>query len=150
MRRRPMAWGDGWAVTASCRATPTPLRGRASSPPSPSHPKPKGRLLERGHRLDPARIPRSFPAAIAVRRARPQPDPHRAEAEGFAGAVRQHAQDLRRPGIGAGGPEDPRGAVPAAGEDPQQGRSEEHTSELQSLMRISYAVFCLKKKKHKP
>src|SRR3546814_7906332 len=34
------------------------------------------------------------------------------------------------------------------------GRSEEHTSELQSLMRISYAVFCLKKKhtkkKHRP
>src|SRR3546814_8356565 len=29
----------------------------------------------------------------------------------------------------------------------QIGRSEEHTSELQSLMRISYAVFCLKKKK---
>src|SRR3546814_3947139 len=28
-------------------------------------------------------------------------------------------------------------------------RSEEHTSELQSLMRISYAVFCLKKKKRK-
>src|SRR3546814_4223662 len=27
-------------------------------------------------------------------------------------------------------------------------RSEEHTSELQSLMRISYAVFCLKQKKH--
>src|SRR3546814_9940392 len=33
---------------------------------------------------------------------------------------------------------------PAAG---TAGRSEEHTSELQSLMRISYAVFCLKKKK---
>src|SRR3546814_5970894 len=29
-------------------------------------------------------------------------------------------------------------------------RSEEHTSELQSLMRISYAVFCLKKKNTKP
>src|SRR3546814_3949975 len=29
----------------------------------------------------------------------------------------------------------------------QEGRSEEHTSELQSLMRISYAVFCLNKKK---
>src|SRR3546814_6213536 len=29
-----------------------------------------------------------------------------------------------------------------------RGRSEEHTSELQSLMRISYAVFCLKKKTH--
>src|SRR3546814_10719325 len=28
----------------------------------------------------------------------------------------------------------------------EEGRSEEHTSELQSLMRISYAVFCLKKK----
>src|SRR3546814_2977389 len=30
--------------------------------------------------------------------------------------------------------------------DSRRGRSEEHTSELQSLMRISYAVFCLKKK----
>src|SRR3546814_10349978 len=30
------------------------------------------------------------------------------------------------------------------------GRSEEHTSELQSLMRISYAVFCLKKQKTTP
>src|SRR3546814_10237818 len=32
--------------------------------------------------------------------------------------------------------------------DANQFRSEEHTSELQSLMRISYAVFCLKKNKH--
>src|SRR3546814_2601702 len=32
---------------------------------------------------------------------------------------------------------------------PPTSRSEEHTSELQSLMRISYAVFCLKKKKKK-
>src|SRR3546814_6448538 len=32
------------------------------------------------------------------------------------------------------------------GEQAYHGRSEEHTSELQSLMRISYAVFCLKKK----
>src|SRR3546814_5261097 len=31
----------------------------------------------------------------------------------------------------------------------QDHRSEEHTSELQSLMRISYAVFCLKKKKNR-
>src|SRR3546814_10207847 len=37
-----------------------------------------------------------------------------------------------------------REAAMAKGEKP---RSEEHTSELQSLMRISYAVFCLKKKK---
>src|SRR3546814_710551 len=33
-------------------------------------------------------------------------------------------------------------------EDVRRIRSEEHTSELQSLMRISYAVFCLKKKTH--
>src|SRR3546814_1909091 len=32
-------------------------------------------------------------------------------------------------------------------ESPKPARSEEHTSELQSLMRISYAVFCLKKKR---
>src|SRR3546814_5884555 len=32
------------------------------------------------------------------------------------------------------------------GRDDHEGRSEEHTSELQSLMRLSYAVFCLKKK----
>src|SRR3546814_9139902 len=37
-------------------------------------------------------------------------------------------------------------ALPEAAPRP---RSEEHTSELQSLMRISYAVFCLKKKKKK-
>src|SRR3546814_4634578 len=41
----------------------------------------------------------------------------------------------------AGNPELGITAVPGAG-----ARSEEHTSELQSLMRISYAVFCLKKK----
>src|SRR3546814_10832848 len=46
--------------------------------------------------------------------------------------------------------------VRLAGDGPRQqrlagarGRSEEHTSELQSLMRTSYAVFCLKKKKKK-
>src|SRR3546814_6329568 len=35
------------------------------------------------------------------------------------------------------------------GQQRGEARSEEHTSELQSLMRISYAVFCLKKKKEK-
>src|SRR3546814_7317317 len=38
-------------------------------------------------------------------------------------------------------------ACTAAGLRSWRERSEEHTSELQSLMRISYAVFCLKKKK---
>src|SRR3546814_2136559 len=41
------------------------------------------------------------------------------------------------------------GPVPTLRELARAARSEEHTSELQSLMRISYAVFCLKKKKNK-
>src|SRR3546814_1773502 len=41
------------------------------------------------------------------------------------------------------------GAVCASHETVRPARSEEHTSELQSLMRISYAVFCLHKKKQK-
>src|SRR3546814_4787923 len=39
------------------------------------------------------------------------------------------------------------GSKAAIGAPRPEARSEEHTSELQSLMRISYAVFCLKKKK---
>src|SRR3546814_13811110 len=50
-----------------------------------------------------------------------------------------------RPGGGQQGRSAERGA--AAIRHRRRGRSEEHTSELQSLMRISYAVFCLKKKK---
>src|SRR3546814_1295150 len=46
--------------------------------------------------------------------------------------------------LGVGGNVDLTGS-PTGMDDP---RSEEHTSELQSLMRISYAVFCLKKKKN--
>src|SRR3546814_5734705 len=57
------------------------------------------------------------------------------------------AQSAGQAARGAGGPVDqragPRAALVAGG---TPGRSEEHTSELQSLMRISYAVFCLKKK----
>src|SRR3546814_2032624 len=45
-------------------------------------------------------------------------------------------------------PHRPRGPLHRR-ERPQPPRSEEHTSELQSLMRISYAVFCLKKKTNK-
>src|SRR3546814_4665526 len=68
----------------------------------------------------------------------------------------QHAGRLQRPheavderghGVAAGEvlPVRAAQAVARAGESR---RSEEHTSELQSLMRISYAVFCLKKKTH--
>src|SRR3546814_2520933 len=55
---------------------------------------------------------------------------------------------------GTGGPCEPGGttrparAIPAIAGGNGAERSEEHTSELQSLMRISYAVFCLKKKKN--
>src|SRR3546814_4749835 len=59
------------------------------------------------------------------------------------------SKDRRRAAAGIG--EDPRAAdAPALAERPlDEMRSEEHTSELQSLMRISYAVFCLKKKKYR-
>src|SRR3546814_3098841 len=43
-------------------------------------------------------------------------------------------------------PDDTRWGATADDDDLSEWRSEEHTSELQSLMRISYAVFCLKKK----
>src|SRR3546814_1056057 len=65
-------------------------------------------------------------------------------------ADRARTDVFRRRACGGGG----RAAVPASarlggepGGAPRAPRSEEHTSELQSLMRISYAVFCLKKKK---
>src|SRR3546814_6548203 len=47
------------------------------------------------------------------------------------------------------GDQDAGPATIGVGKTLHQIRSEEHTSELQSLMRISYAVFCLKKKKTK-
>src|SRR3546814_7809408 len=47
------------------------------------------------------------------------------------------------------GPRHPRHDRIAIEPQERHGRSEEHTSELQSLMRISYAVFCLKKKNSK-
>src|SRR3546814_9536980 len=55
-------------------------------------------------------------------------------------AFRVVVQWDRKTGRGVGG------AHVTSGKQPRIGRSEEHTSELQSLMRISYAVFCLKKK----
>src|SRR3546814_2428148 len=91
-------------------------------------------------------------AGLLRRRADRQPvargrvaQPHRqraqppdARAGGAAGPAAAGAKVARRR-------PDP-GRAAAAGAD-RAARSEEHTSELQSLMRISYAVFCLKKKK---
>src|SRR3546814_6266760 len=81
-----------------------------------------------------------------------------------SGRVEDRPVERRAPPHGGRGAVE--GGRPAAGADPalaQHGlvddaenrnaaahqRSEEHTSELQSLMRISYAVFCLTKKKNK-
>src|SRR3546814_3365279 len=66
-------------------------------------------------------------------------------------AAADRLRPLDRPEVGADGAAAP---VLVPGEvarrvDTDQRRSEEHTSELQSLMRISYAVLCLKKKKRK-
>src|SRR3546814_10184970 len=65
--------------------------------------------------------------------------------DGQAGKRGSHGGgDIRYAGWKYASGETRAGLVPA-----ECGRSEEHTSELQSLMRISYAVFCLKKKKNK-
>src|SRR3546814_7429280 len=70
-------------------------------------------------------------------------------ARGRASESAPHAAALRARGIGGLEDQSVRGAdgLDVAGEAMRLPRSEEHTSELQSLMRISYAVFCLKKKK---
>src|SRR3546814_5575565 len=65
----------------------------------------------------------------------------------------QHSHDLRRSLVGQKGREKASGGPFAAlrhriNSTEAICRSEEHTSELQSLMRISYAVFCLKKKQN--
>src|SRR3546814_5375797 len=67
--------------------------------------------------------------------------------------ARGAARAAERRGAGAPQAEAAPGAAPRGAAHPRRSvgsyRSEEHTSELQSLMRISYAVFCLKKKNRK-
>src|SRR3546814_2532947 len=64
-------------------------------------------------------------------------------AEQLFAARRARVPSVRRPLLRVDHPLLP--GVGGAGEGAAGVRSEEHTSELQSLMRISYAVFCLKK-----
>src|SRR3546814_10494632 len=62
---------------------------------------------------------------------------------------RSRVRRRRRGGAGRSRGCESRSATPGRSRAEGPVRSEEHTSELQSLMRISYAVFCLKKKKKK-
>src|SRR3546814_3695517 len=91
---------------------------------------------------------------FALGRGDPGENPGEAlQAAGHAGGRRhRHRQPLRRPGVRPDRPEGRRAAhrrLPAPGNARAAHRSEEHTSELQSLMRISYPVFCLNTKKLK-
>src|SRR3546814_4569845 len=102
----------------------------------------------------PPRSPRTdtlFPYTTLFRS---NPAPQHAVNPGAIGARIEIAEDsIRAHGFAGGGTftlEAP--SISFGDEAPTSGavlplRSEEHTSELQSLMRISYAVFCLKKKK---
>src|SRR3546814_2774525 len=68
----------------------------------------------------------------------------------FRSVVRQVLRDGARGGLRQTGDQREQRGLPATARPHDRDglpRSEEHTSELQSLMRISYAVFCLKKKK---
>src|SRR3546814_4919846 len=85
-----------------------------------------------------------FPYTTLFRsRARHPPrQPRRRRLRAREPAAPWHRREIRSPRCFPGDRQAPRA------ERRRAGRSEEHTSELQSLMRISYAVFCLKKKKH--
>src|SRR3546814_9815345 len=82
------------------------------------------------HQVEVARLEHAQPQ----RRAGQQDGVQREQGQGFGG----HRRQANAARVGA-----------AQKKRSIGGRSEEHTSELQSLMRISYAVFCLKKKKSK-
>src|SRR3546814_1073646 len=81
-----------------------------------------------------------------------RPAPHDADPGRAGGQPGRWTGRLGRPRPLAQGTGDgrDRGDGRSRGDPHRHLRSEEHTSELQSLMRISYAVFCLKKKKKKP
>src|SRR3546814_8653472 len=81
------------------------------------------------------RIPYAFPERYDAA--------YRAELNHFADVI----DDIAAPLTGFAESRAALALAEAAARSVREGRSEEHTSELQSLMRISYAVFCLKKKK---
>src|SRR3546814_9728797 len=77
-------------------------------------------------------------------------DDLQAQAEKLSKTLSESAQQIWLAGVGAFGRAQAEGTKLFEGLVKEGlNRSEEHTSELQSLMRISYAVFCLKKTKNK-
>src|SRR3546814_9395603 len=99
------------------------------------------------HRLPPASVNRAVTAFIHISK---EPRRRLAQPNDVGQCFfRSRLRGGERPvlplgGGGASGTKERAGRVASR----EAERSEEHTSELQSLMRISYAVFCLKKKKH--
>src|SRR3546814_8433072 len=119
--------GTGEGLASLFRADPA---DRGLPPPAPyTRPHAAARIVLDAH---------PHPPRFRRRRAAPRAVPARAvpHARGRAAGA-DGVQPLRRA--------DRRTTRPVPG----HGRSEEHTSELQSLMRLSYAVFCLKKKNKK-
>src|SRR3546814_6082646 len=88
----------------------------------------------RASRTGRARLWSCLAGALAIALHVPGAEVQAAEADGFPPA----AESIQEPGASSG--------IGAAQVSEADSRSEEHTSELQSLMSISYAVFCLKKK----
>src|SRR3546814_3050093 len=82
-----------------------------------------------------------------IRRAGSEHEMHGGLGDGIDAGMQMEEMGVDRRGRGPGMGIDARGAVMHGRPDRYAARSEEHTSELQSLMRISYAVFCLKKTK---
>src|SRR3546814_4961460 len=120
-------------------------------PPAPNTTPPRRRVPARSNRppRKPMPAPKPLPTPPPAIRPRKRALPTRAAAETRDEAARRRSRAARAIAV-----ED----HPAHADDRRlrpddalfgsgRQRSEEHTSELQSLMRISYAVFCLKKKK---
>src|SRR3546814_9564649 len=114
-----------------------PVEAERRAPPAEQQ-SAERRMLDRGR--DRAILQEEEPCAEDAE----QRDQHRGQRQRVFGVFGRFAdRRLRQHGI----ERDMNPATEQRG-DRQYRRSEEHTSELQSLMRISYAVFCLKKKKN--
>src|SRR3546814_8966876 len=118
------------------------LSDRAGRPERPDGEEPRGRDggAEGAARLAPHPPGRASCAVLRERLDLADPGVRRAGPAPVAATARDRRRPARQHALPPPGPAAARGGHPA-------GRSEEHTSELQSLMRITYAVFCLKQKK---